>query len=302
MTDEILLRYGEFVNRDTELKRFCSIVDEDEFIVMVIHGEKGIGKTSLLKRLIYECREVRKMRWAETYFVDATRSYNYITVMRSIRDTIGPEFFQSFTDLLNYFTKPDYNLRINLEGPEVKMMEGADLNNVSIKEMTGHKVEIHDLNLNTPREDKMIREEERMHRLTRQFLQDLTAAFVNERIAVMIDDIEQMPPETQSWLWNELVRGVFDQDLKNIRFVFCIADEPKLDEFLKRRVRSGPLKVLSEKYVIEYLVKRKVGNEVERQTIAEMIMAVAQGNPLGMTNMVNAFLDRKRSQEEQADD
>ena len=113
MNDEILIRYGEFVNRDAELKRFCSIVDEDEYIVMLIYGEQGIGKTSLQKRLIYECREVRKMRWAETFWLN-TRSYNYMTVMRKIRDDIAPQFFQPFTDLLNYFTKADYNLSINV--------------------------------------------------------------------------------------------------------------------------------------------------------------------------------------------
>ena len=302
MADEILELYAEFVNRDTELKRFCGVLDEDKFTVMVIYGEKGIGKTSLLKRLIYECREVRKMRWARTYFVDATRVYNYLTVMRAIRDAIGPEFFQPFTDLLNYFTKPDYELRIKMEGPEVKILDGASLTSSSIKEVTGNKVEIHDLNINTPREDKMIREEERMHRLTRQFLQDLTSALPNERIAIMIDDIEQMPAETQSWLWNELVRGVFDQDLKNIRFVFCIPDEPKLDEFMKRKVLSGALKVLSEKYVIEYLVKRQVGNDMIRPALATMIMGNSQGNPSLMVSLVNGFLDQLRVQEEQAND
>src|SRR5947207_5143097 len=158
MNDEILIRYGEFVNRDVELQRFCSIVDEDEYIVMLIYGEQGIGKTSLQKRLIYECREVRKMRWAETFWLN-TRSYNYMTVMRKIRDDIAPQIFQPFTDLLNYFTKVDYNLIINVTpAGNVNILNDAKLDDVKINELIGQKIEIHDLNINPPREDNAIRE------------------------------------------------------------------------------------------------------------------------------------------------
>lgn len=304
MNDEIMFHYGRFVNRHNELKDFCSILEKNDFSVMVIYGEEGIGKTALKKRLIYECREVRKMHWAETFRVDKTRIYNYLTIMRMIRNKIGEEFFQPFTDLLNYYTKTDYNLQLNVEpAGQIKMLENADLKDVTVNQIVGQKIEIHDLYINTPREDKMIREEERMHRLTQQFLKDLTGALGNQQIVILIDDVELMLPETQSWLWSELVRGVLDQGLANIRFVFCVDKEPELDDFLKEKVHRGKLKVLSEKYVIEYLNKRQVGTEIERQTIASMIMAEVQGNPRGMADMVDRFIERQqRKQKEELDE
>jgi hypothetical protein len=298
MIDEILLRYGEFVNRDSELKHFCRILDDNEYIVMVINGETGIGKTSLQKRLIYECREIRKMRWAETFWLD-TRSYNYMTIMRKLRDDIGAESFQPFTDLLNYFTKPDYNLTLNVQhAGEINILKDADLKDVKVNEITGQKIYIQDLNINTPREDKAIREEERMFKLTQQFLTDLTAALGKENVVILIDDVEKMPPETSKWLWTEFIRAVLDRNLSNLRIVLCIDDKPEIDEFLQRKVRIGNLKLLAEEHIVEYLNKRKVGEEAARKALASMIMAKGHGKPSEMVEMVKMFLDYLRSKED----
>ena len=307
--DEILERYGEFVDRKAELKRFCSIMDEDEFVVMLIRGEKGFGKTSLQKRLIYECREVRQMRWAYTYWVD-TRSYNYMNIMRMIRDALGEQFFQTFTDQLNYFTKADYTLRINVEtaGSGVNILNNADLNNVKVNEIVGHKIEkieIHDLKIDKPREDKTIDEQERMFKLTQHFLTDLKAALGDDRVVILIDDVEEMPTETAKWLWSELVRAVLDQNLKNIKFVLCVDcvdAEPALDDFVLRKVQGGRLNVLKEEHIREYLVKRKVGTDDQCEAMATMMASNGADQPLKMANMVTAFLARRRQKEEQEDE
>ena len=307
--DEIIVRYGEFVDRKPELKRFCSIVDEDEFVVMLIRGKKGFGKTSFQKRLIYECREVRKMRWAYTYWVD-TRSYNYMTVMRMIRDAIGQDFFKPFTDQLNYFTKSDYTLRINIEtaGSGVNILNDAKLDDVKVNEIIGQKIEkieIHDLNIDKPREDKVIDEQERMFKLTQQFLSDLTTALGNERIVILIDDVEEMPVETRKWLWSELVRAVLDRNLTNIKFVFCVDcedTEPELDDLVLRKVHHRRLSPLKEEHILEYLVKRKVGTAAECEPMAKFMVLQGYDEPLKMANSVTAFLENQRLKAEQEDE
>jgi hypothetical protein len=299
MIDEILLCYGEFVNRDAELKRFCSILDEDEYIGMVVNGEAGIGKTWLQKRLIYECREVRKMRWAKTLYL-ATHIYNYMAVLRMLRDDIGPEYFQPFTDLLNYFTKPDYNLTFNVQNAtDVKILEGAELADVKVNEITGQKIIIQDLNISSPREDKEIREQERMYKLTQQFLEDLTAALKGENVVILIDDVEEMPEETKQWLWDDFINGVLKRNLSNVRFVLCIDQKPELNnEFLRRKVRIGGLKSLTEEHIIEYLTKRNIGDEGSRKLLAGLIMANVQGNPKKMADMVTTFVEHQRNKED----
>ena len=39
-----------------------------------------------------------------------------MAVMRKIRDDLGTDLFKPFTDLINYFTVPQYNLKIDVQG------------------------------------------------------------------------------------------------------------------------------------------------------------------------------------------
>lgn len=298
--DELTIIYNEFVNRGTELKRFCRILDENEYAVMVISGETGMGKTALHKRLMYECREARKMRWAETYAVN-TRTYNYLYILRKLRDDIGEIHFQRFTDLLNYFTNKNYEFKLSVPAAgSINILNEAHLENSTIEQVIGQQIVIHDLHIDEPRDDKAFREEERMYKLTQQFIADLTAALNGEPLVIFIDDIEQetMPPETMKWMWTEFVKGIMDKGLQHIRFVFSISTEPQVpDALLERKVRAQKLALLTEEYVFEYLNKRNVGEDY-RKGLGEMIMAMGQGKPSQMADMVKLFLNRMRDKED----
>ena len=90
-----------FVDRQAELGRFCEMLETDEKPIMIVWGDDGIGKSSLLARLIHECA-TRKLRRAEV-FATKSRFNTYLEILRKIRDDLGPEFFSSFTQLVNYF-------------------------------------------------------------------------------------------------------------------------------------------------------------------------------------------------------
>ena len=300
MIDELKLRYERFVNRNGEINRFCEILNEGEYFVMLVSGESGIGKTALHKRLLYECVELRKIRWAETYWID-TRTYNYLAILRKIRDDIGEIRFQHFTDLLNFFTDSSYKVTLNIQnaGSSISVGDRMEVNQSEIENMIGQQIIIHDLNLNEPREDRVIREQERMYKLTQEFISDLQKALDGEQLVILVDDVEKMTPETGRWLWSEFIRGLMLKGFKNVRFVLCIDNAPELNEDVSSRVRIRKLQNLTEEYVLDYLKRRQVGGTDDAQkALAEFIFSQTNGKPSAVASMVQTWTEFRKNKAE----
>src|SRR5260370_31576046 len=111
-----------FVDRQTEVRRFCDVLESDDKPIMIVWGEAGIGKSSLLLRLIHEC-SLRQVRKAEV-FCTKFRFNTHLGVMRKIRDDVGAEHFQRFTQFVTFFY-PDpaqppaaATLNINISGTQ----------------------------------------------------------------------------------------------------------------------------------------------------------------------------------------
>jgi len=301
--EDLKIRYAQFVNRKSEIDHFCEILSEDKHSVMLVSGEPGMGKTALHKRLLYECLEVKKVRWAETFWIN-TRDYSYLAILRKIREDIGEIHFQHFTDLVNFFTQQKYELTLNVQNAgSINVGDGLIAENSEIENMIGQQIIIKDLNLTEPRQDRTIREQERMYRLTQEFISDLEKALNGDQLVILIDDLEKMPPDTGKWVWSELIRGVMLKGLRNVRFVLCIDNEPSLDdEDLSRKVRTGKLQPLTETYVFDYLTRREVGEtEATRKAVAEMIFAETNGKPSGVASMVKTLLELQKKKLEAAD-
>jgi hypothetical protein len=267
---------------------------------MLVSGESGIGKTALHKRLLYECVELRKIRWAETYWID-TRTYNYLAILRKIRDDIGEIRFQHFTDLLNFFTDSSYKVTLNIQnaGSSISVGDRMVVNQSEIEKMIGQQIIIHDLNLNEPREDRVIREQERMYKLTQEFISDLQKALDGEQLVILVDDVEKMTPETGRWLWSEFIRGLMLKGFKNVRFVLCIDNAPELNEDVSSRVRIRKLQNLTEEYVLDYLKRRQVGGTDDAQkALAEFIFSQTNGKPSAVASMVQTWTEFRKNKAE----
>ena len=56
MTPNLLQRrLAEFVDRTSEMDRFCRMLQTGEKPVMIVSGDSGCGKSSLLARMVHEC-------------------------------------------------------------------------------------------------------------------------------------------------------------------------------------------------------------------------------------------------------
>ena len=122
-------RLREFVDRDREMAAFIRMLTSGERPIMVVWGESGIGKTSLLMRMVHEC-STRRLRKAEVAWKD-TSPHDYLAVMRKIRDDVGAEYFPAFTDLVNFYHEAGYQPKLQLtlaiEGSSISVGENMRL-------------------------------------------------------------------------------------------------------------------------------------------------------------------------------
>ena len=297
MSSEYFIRLKEFVDRTGELERFCEILSANDKLIMIIWGDHGIGKTSLLARLMHECGQkgVRLVRVARK----ETESYDYLALMRKIRDGVGKEFFEPFTDLVNYFTVPDYQpkLLIIADG-SIKVAERMQVSSGSkVGDVTGVKVEIKDFNYQAPRPDREVPEEERMYRLTELFLLGLAQTLQNGSLTIFIDDMEYMTSGTRRWFWQDILKDLQNRELSGVKFVLGSRDRPspeEFDRFLQMIARSSQLQPLDEPHVLEYLEKRDIPDVDEagitRQMFAKTLMKLSKGHPQTIANLVDTYL------------
>lgn len=288
MTLEEQIRLRWFVGRDYELKGFCNLLDTGDRYIMIICGSDGIGKTSLLTRLVDECgrrsRRLIKVRYS------GFGEFDYLMVMRQVIDAIGENYFRPLMDLINYFTVPDYKPKIILElKGSIEVANSAHFVNSTVGDIVGIK----DLHL-PPRLDMRVPEEERMIRLSKQFFADLSVALEvlpaevgNNPIIIFVDDMEKMTEGTRAWLWASLLRSVLDSTLKNVKFVLGIHDAPAYDHFMEAISQIATLQPLEEKHITEYLNKRL--KQVD-QSLIDIVVAVSKGLPMTVATMVDSYL------------
>jgi hypothetical protein len=278
MKTEMERRLAEFVDRKAEMQRFCDMLDGEDKLIMLVSGDSGLGKSSLFARMIHECGQ-RGRKKAEVVWSD-TRPHDYMAVMRKIRDDFGPDLFQPFTDLINYFTVPQYNLKIDVQG-SVRVGEGLQVKDSTVGDVAG--VVIKDSMFVVPRNDMAVPEAERLVQLTERFLEVFAAALKNEPLVVFFDTVEKMSESTRAWVWGELLKAVRNGRLTNVRFVLCGISHPPLDRDM-------------EQIIDDYLALRGVEEKL-RADLADMLLGPTEGKPINLAMGVDGYLKLKQKRE-----
>jgi GTPase SAR1 family protein len=290
MTTVLERRLAEFVNRSDEMGVFTHILDTGDPPIMVVWGDGGVGKSYLLAKMIHECAQ-RDLCKAEVVWTD-TRNHDYLAIMRKIRDDLGVKFFNPFTDLVNFYTVPQYELKVKVEG-SISVAENAHIEGSTTGDIAG--VIIKDLMIPEPRKDMAVPEDEKLARLTDKFIENFDLALkelaVEKPVIVLMDAVEKMSDDTRKWVFEEMFGSVRDGRLSNVRFVLCGRQEPprEIDRELQLIIEEAQLKPLEHEHIVEYLEKRGVPAS-NRDALATMLMVSTSGNPLHIANSVDAFL------------
>jgi len=283
-------RLAEFVDRTDEMERFCQMLESDEKHIMIVWGDAGMGKTSLRLRMVHECAQ-RMLRKAEVE-CGGTRNTGYLAIMRKIRDDVGLQYFNPFSDYVNFLTDPNYqpkiSLDINVQGMKnVAVAHGAQISDSSVGDIAG--IVVKDNMLVLPRTDMAVPEEERMMRLTDRFIEGLGAALNEGKLVVFLDSLEKMAPDTDRWLWQEPLLAVREGRLTGIKFVLCAEARPQLDRDWRIFVEEAELQPLAIEHIEAYLEKRGV-QEALCNGLAMYLLANTKGKISLIAEGVDAFL------------
>ena len=286
---------SEFVNREDEMARFNNLLDDDVLSILIVWGEGGFGKSTLQARMMHEVAQ-RNLDKSEIVWTDS-RNHDYLAIMRKIRDDVGTSHFEPFTYLVNYFTVPQYELKVKLDGATtIQVAQGATTTNSEIGDIAG--IVIKDVMLTQPRDDMQISESERRARLTDCFIKCLEQATLQERLIVFLDAVEKMSEETEAWIWQELLAAARDGHLGRTKFILCGRKPPRLDRSWNMSAKVSELHALEREHIVAYLEKRGVEEE-GREMLADMLIVSTRGNLLELATNVDGYLKfRERRQKE----
>jgi GTPase SAR1 family protein len=292
-------RLAQFVDRTRELERFCAMLANRNKPIMVVTGDTGSGKSSLIARMMHEC-SLQSLKKTDVVWTD-TRNYNYLALMRKIRDDLGAIYFANFTTLVNAYYDPTMRVELTITstgavnvGSGMQVATGAQVGNIA-----GINVEqavIRDCMFVNPRTDRDIPEEERRTRLTDTFLTDFAAVPEDPTIVIFFDAVEKMTSETRAWIWDELMMAICNGRLKNVCAVHCGQVKASISNDLRSMVEDSALGPLGIPDIQEYLIKRDAPcPPTAISEIAKAIFGFSKGQPLGVATAVDSYIEVSRS-------
>jgi hypothetical protein len=286
-------RLAEFVDRSAEMDLYNNMLDASELPVMVVSAESGMGKTSLQMRMVHECA-LRGLRKAEVVWTD-TMLYDFMAVMRRLRDELGPEYFAAFTDLVNYYTDSSYTPRVDinvkLQGGEVNVAGGAQIQHGSVGDIAG--VVLRDNMIVVHRSDIPVPLELRREQLTKHFLEGLALVSGQEPVVLFFDAVEKMADITHQWLWEQLLKPIVEGALPHVRAVVLGQRPLPEDRDLTAFMACVRLEPLGRDDIDFYIAKRAMDkglSDETRRELAKMLAVVTHGRPADVASAVDLYL------------
>jgi tetratricopeptide (TPR) repeat protein len=249
----------EFVDRTREVAGFERLLSDStgDFPrrIMCIYGPGGTGKSVLLSRMMAEC-ELREIGWVYIEWEDSRR-YNYLDVMRMIRDSTAPHLFHLFNDRVNFYTVHDYNLKIPLEVgtiQDVQVLSNGEIQQSGVTIHVGH--EIKDFTVNILRPDRDVTEGEVIIECTRAFMRCLHARITKKPLVIFFDALEKADEHTVKWIWAELLERLRDQEITNLLVILAGRNPFEPDATFFDCAEEYELMPFQVEHIIEYLGKR----------------------------------------------
>lgn len=277
----------QFVDRIREMAEFTKMIKGSGVCLMCIQAPGGMGKSQLLHRMMDEC-DKQGMKWVSIEWEDS-KKYNYLDIMREIRDQAKEDvLFQLFNDRVNSYMKPDYTLKIQLEGnaiEDVHILEGGDIKHSNVTVHAGHTVEIRDCNISVPRPDRDLSGIE--FKLTEAFMPCLRALVSKAPLVVFLDALEKTDEPTRNWIGKQFLTQVRDREIENLFVVLAGRQEFPLDpSFFSCRVRYD-LRPLEREHIRDYLLRQEFAREVS-DVLVDTFYGWTKGEPLRLANAVEA--------------
>ena len=264
-----------FVNRNAELVVFQSMLaGSTPQRVLVFSGPGGVGKTSLLRRLHDQCRS----DGVPACFVNFSdrRAWDYLAIVREVRDQLGPVGFNPLTEAINASTQgsqeQDINTAISSHPDVAGQVEAGDVSGQVIIRDNSFFI----------RADSEGARRQIEARITGAFFTCLEALQREQEIVLLFDSYEQVTAEADRWLLSFLLARVLDDRLPRVIIVIAGRQVPVFPAEARGMVAERSLGPLSEQDVRDYMRKRAAeGLDVSA------VYAASAGNPGMLARMID---------------
>jgi hypothetical protein len=298
---------AEFVDRSTEMALFERVLDNADQPVMAVTAASGMGKSSLLMRMVHECAQ-RAVLKAEVEW-SATGVMDYLTVLRHLRDALqagagpdGPSAFSAFTDLVSYYTQDNYtprlDINVNLQGGSVQVAGGASISGSTVGDIAA--VVLRDNNITVQRADLAVSDEVRRARLTERFQQGLAQLSATRPVVLFFNTNEKLTDVTHDWLWDLLLKPVLSGQLAQVRAVVLGHRAPPDHPDWQDLIAHAPLAPLGLADIDLYIAKKAAAEAVNvpddlRRGIAALVASNGGGRPADVAMQVQRLLKGMKS-------
>jgi hypothetical protein len=276
-----------FIDRDRERKKFQKILNgTNSQRIMTIRGGPGIGKTWLINHFRYEC-SCQQLPYALVDFSARSQGYNYLEVLRSIRDALGPHYFNDFTDLVNQYFIHSNPFQSFGNAPSSSSVDiHSSPRESTIDNIAGRDI-IRDNHFyfsrpETPRDLLCSNLTASFKQCLKTMMRSLPAG---QWIVWNFDSFEKIDPFTRDWLIEAFLREIKELTLNRLVIVIAGQEVPDLPLDWKFIASQNTLEPFSINDYHEYLGKKQMELEPKR---IQALHRTYSGRPLDLAMWVDA--------------
>lgn len=235
-----------FVDRAKQRAGFIKMLaGETAKAIMAVEAPSEMGKTWLIQRLHAESQR-RATPVAHLDFRDRL-PWDYLTIVRQIRDQLGAAYFNYLTQVINEST--GINVQFVAEAVTVSVQ------NSQIQDSTVQLSAVPDNFQFVQVESDTIRRNIEA-RITDAFFISLEALAQGQMVVLLFDSVEEAAPEAINWLITNLLLRIRDQRLARVIVIMAGRELPDLDDNWRAAIARTGLDLLDESNVQEYVQLR----------------------------------------------
>jgi len=281
------VRLRKFVNRDFEYEQFDRIVnkpmEDREKTILAFQGPEGMGKTMLLQRLQFECKN-RNIANVRIFLEDV---HNPVEIMRKIAKELGEVEFAKWFEKMAYWDLPA-PVEVNVSAPAGTINLQGDGFQVEGDIIAGSKIEKVEV-INTT--NAALNPKGAESALTDTFLQSLGEFISTRSVVIILDGFDSTDSDTRRWLAENVLGRTRDLPGLGVLPVLGALSQPKFaDSSLTDGMDKFVLKPLSHEHIIEYLKRIREIQETPEEFIKETAETCLNQSE-GIPSRVSAFVD-----------
>lgn len=290
----------DFVGREEQIENFRSMLKPGSpKQMMTICGRGQVGKTWLVRRLMFECSA--KHPWA---YIDFRRpGFTYLEILRSIRDQLDRSPFADFTRMLDrYTTLRETPFEVSLETaiwavpgiyesgmPSVGISEESTMLEAILPKTSARasadKPYLQVFQISARSKVRGVVESEMLSRLTREFTVCLNQFSAGQKVVLFFDTLEQAPEEVREWLGAGMLPAIYAGHLPNVVVVLAGREKLALGVEWEHLHCEHDLGTLDELHILEYC--RKQG--FDYHPLAQLLFSDTGGYPAEVATRLKAL-------------